>query len=1295
MTRTAIDIKRGAWTFVLALAVLVIVAPATALGAEPPRTLWEACGSGEGAGQCTLAGGVATNPVNGNVYVVDRQNYRIDEFNIWGSFLEAWGWGVADGGDELQTCGPVATPPVAGCRRGLPGPGAGQFTDGTKGIAVDSSGAIYVYTSQGCTGGEACDLEEPNRVQKFDSDGNFLLMFGGQVNRTKVEEREEQEANAEPVTITPQDENLCSLASHDVCGRGVAGGGDGQFGSGPLVPIEPEGSFIAAGPGDTIYVGGQERIEEFDSGGEFLKSLPIPGEGISALTVDPGGNLYVAFAKRYVHKNQHGDEETTWGRYESQEGVKKLDLAGNSLCTLKVQEPMALATDLAGNLYVADGVAPSYEYEQLPIRKFDSNCAEDPTFTFNVLPGSSSVSRESIGIATSSACGINGAALYYANSSFGGEFLRAYYPQPDATLCPPPSRPPTIATQYATVNAESALVRAKINPHFWPDTTYYVQYGMADCKQHPDACETTAHFPGTHLNAAGNFAVATAGVLLEGLQPDTTYYYRFVAKSGGGGPTFGVGEEEKGGSFTTYPSPGAAKTDCPNQTFRTGPSARLPDCRAYEMVSPVDKDGGDIITQPDGLNEPSALDQAAVSGERMTYSSYRAFGDAVGSPFTSQYLATRGSDGWSSTALSPPTEGERLLGPDDLLNGSYKAFDQELCNGWLLPALGPSLAADAVGGYANLYRRENCGPAAGSYEAMTRVAPTFESGSGEILPLAVEKFEPTVQGFSDGGSHIIFTAAGNLAGIAPCDEEVRTNSYGLCPSQLYDYHAGEVKSVCVLPNERPVEGFCSAGTAGRSGPHAPYRNDSVYHAISNDGSRIFWTVGAESGVGPGRLYVRRGGNETDLISSAPAQFWTASADGARAIYTVPYNGLQVITGEGDLWEWDVDQEARQRIAVEVAGVMGASEDARRIYFVSRGDLTGEEENHQGEKAQLGKPNLYLYRGGEAGGTTFIATLARSDVQNQTAFGAISTDPSSRTSYVSPNGEYAVFTSTAPLTGADNTDPSSQQPVTEVFFYEAGSGALRCVSCNPGGAVPQAARKLIYRGRDSEVWWAGEIPPWIDQLQPARVLSDDGSRLFFESTEPLVLADTNGKADVYEWQRGNSQRECEALGAELFLRREGGCISLISSGQNPADSQLIEASSSGRDIFFRTNASLLVQDPGQIDIYDAREGGGFPPPPAPRPACEGEACQSPPAPPNDPTPASSAFAGAGNVRDTGKATRKRAGCPKGKVRRKGKAKGKSGARSKSRCVKRRRHRVRKSHHRRAHHRPAKSGRGGAK
>jgi hypothetical protein len=153
---------------------------------------------------------------------------------------------------------------------------------------------------------------------------------------------------------------------------------------------------------------------------------------------------------------------------------------------------------------------------------------------------------------------------------------------------------------------------------------------------------------------------------------------------------------------------------------------------------------------------------------------------------------------------------------------------------------------------------------------------------------------------------------------------------------------------------------------------------------------------------------------------------------------------------------------------------------------------------------------------------------------------------------------------------------------------------------------------------------------MNQFQTPRNLSDDGNRLFFESFEALVPRDGNGKGDVYEWQRASGQGECDTKGAELFVPDAGGCLSLLSSGQSPSDSVFDDATPDGNDVFIKTDSSLLPQDPGLVDVYDVRVGGGLPVPDPVAVPCEGEACQIPAPPPEDPTPSSSVVEGAGNL-----------------------------------------------------------------
>ena len=102
---------RGLHEVALCMLVLasLFVAPASASAANP-ELLWRAPAdskSGSGAGQLDHPKGVAADPSSGHVFVAGGLNNRVDEYDSYGQFLEAWGWGVADGSAELQACGPA------------------------------------------------------------------------------------------------------------------------------------------------------------------------------------------------------------------------------------------------------------------------------------------------------------------------------------------------------------------------------------------------------------------------------------------------------------------------------------------------------------------------------------------------------------------------------------------------------------------------------------------------------------------------------------------------------------------------------------------------------------------------------------------------------------------------------------------------------------------------------------------------------------------------------------------------------------------------------------------------------------------------------------------------------------------------------------------------------------------------------------------------------------------------------------------------------------------------------------
>ncbi len=1200
-------------TTAIALGLLVLAAllhvPTAA--AEPPDFVLQMPEGqvtvGSGAGELSAPRGIAGDPDTGHVYISDVNNARISEYTAWGSFVKAWGWGVRDGAEELQTCGPAqpeVDPAPSLCQQGSEGAGRGQLAR-QEGIAVDPAGNVYV-------------LDRENlRVQKFGPGGEFVLMFGGEVNETKVNEG-----------APSAERNVCPIAPADVCQAGVPGEAPSHLADASI------GDYIDYSPvSNAIVVGDKDRIQIFNLDGTFKEEIPFEGElaafeglSVNGLDVDSTGNIYFSLTGR--------------------EDLYKLSAAGVPLAPGKPEgssfaavNPLAVAVDVDGGVYAIDdppiGGERVLKFDAAGVRLVPTQVEAEQKQFFPYVPFQGPILS---GLATNVCAGSeqpgNVYVSFYDFQFSQLSYVRAYGTGPVGCE-PPPLNPPQIVAQFATeVGRQEAVVKAQINPRFWQDATYYVEYGAGKCSE--GGCAGKQPLPPAQLTTnAISSPVTTGSVVLEGLQAGTTYHYRFVAESSGGGPT--VGEEA---SFRTPAAP-TPSPPCANDAFRTGPSAQLPDCRAYEMVSPLDKGNADVapwLARNNQLPHTAELAQASPSGDRFAYTSPTAFGDAEGAPFVIQYLADRMDGGWGSRSITPPRT-TPPFGVQPLLNSEFHGFSPDLCMAWMRHASLATLAEGAIEEYPNIYRRDNCSQSP-SFQAVTTMKPEATAVD--------DYFELRTQGFSDDGAHTIFTANGKLDPDAPLKAKLEL--------LLYEHTPEGLRFVCYLPNGNPSPQACAAGTGvGTNGGS----RSSAHNAISADGSRIFWS--AYTGLpGPGQIYVRIDGQTTFKVSgskaSDPAWYWTAADDGSKAIFEFAAGPLK-----DQLYELDVDKVlaeepgAARLIAKGVLGPLGASEDASRIYFASTEDRDGV------GPATAGARNLYFYEADEEGGEgtfRFVMALAEQDIGgSETAHAPIEEIPADRSARVSADGLHVVLSSSVSPTptGYDNLDARSGGADEEVYLYDAIEDKVTCVSCNPTGARPTG-----------EAGVAARIQGWEALLHAPHVLSEDGSRVFFESREGLVPHDTNAIWDVYQWEEEAKGSCTEAR--NTFSEVTQGCIDLISSGDSAAKSTFLDADPSGDNVFIGTQSSLLPQDYGLNDVYVARVDGGFPQPTRPA-GCEGEACQGPLAAPDDPTPASSSGEYAGNVTEPP--------CPKGRVLRRGRCaqprcprgERRAAHRGKSRCVKR--------------------------
>ncbi|HXS34727.1 MAG TPA: fibronectin type III domain-containing protein [Solirubrobacterales bacterium] len=797
---------------------------------------------------------------------------------------------------------------------------------------------------------------------------------------------------------------------------------------------------------------------------------------------------------------------------------------------------------------------------------------------------------------------------------------------------------------YATeVGTDAAQIHAEVNPLGIP-TTGYFQY-VDDATYQVGGFSNATRVPSASaFDFGAGETPLTRSARLDQLAPGTTYHYRLTAED----PLVGeVQGPER--TFSTFAALNSGEGGpCPNEGFRTGPAAFLADCRGYEMVSPLDKNNSDIEAPNEfSTHLPAALNQSSLSGERLTYSTSRGFGDAGSAPYSAQYLASRDSgSGWHTHSIVPPRGAPALPGGLQT-DTEFKSFSVDLCDAWLRTVADPVLAPGATAGFPNLYRRHDGECGSPGFEALTNAAPPHETRASTYPGLHYSSLE--LQGVSNDGSKAIYGVFENLTEDAPVqsqtcvnDLEFQSGSTGLeCSYRLYAYDASDqsLHYVCVLPGGAPSAQPCSAGTASEPGGRA--RLNRTENAISDDGTRVFWSASTSTGMGPGKLYVRENPTAEQseieagqcaevakactiavskaaeaLSGSNSSQYWTAAGDGSKAIFTT---GSSLGGGE-DLYSFDVDARTTQLIAHQVRGVMGAGGDASYVYFVSSEALD--------EGATAGKLNLYV---AHAGASTYIATLVPGDSSSAHFFSPFEHEPRRLISRVSPDGRHVAFSSLGSLTGYDNADANNGQATAEVYLYDAaaneGAGSLVCASCNPSGGRP-VGREVIFGPEKTGYWAAAKIPVWQNSLYAGRQLSDDGIRLYFTSTDALSARDTNGVQDVYQWEAPGSGSCTEAGPAYSVVNR--GCVSLISSGKSIDSSEFVEVDPSGRNVFFITLSSLVPQDYGLGDIYDARVDGGFPPPQLPAATCEGEACQGPLSPPNDPTPGSSSFEGAGNV-----------------------------------------------------------------
>jgi hypothetical protein len=711
-------------------------------------------------------------------------------------------------------------------------------------------------------------------------------------------------------------------------------------------------------------------------------------------------------------------------------------------------------------------------------------------------------------------------------------------------------------------------------------------------------------------------------------------------------------------ALTTAAAPVIASETCPNEAVRaesrvnptTGQpySMGLPECRAYEMVSPPEKGESDIIAN-------RALPVAA-DGDAVQFLSQNAFGDAenaIAGAFEEphdQYVARRGSAGWMTSSANPP----RSLVAKPGIGRSASPGDFNT-----VASCGLTVVNNATAGSSAVCAlRETNGPWIST--------PIYPNLTGQIYGDVTGNDGISFEGSSSDLSHLLFAADEPGGAFLPAAKAAEADG----GASIYDV-TGLGKGTPELslvnvdnggeeigPEHSTVLGGMILNGSCNTGPSNSVQQ---YQAVSASGSTIYFTAcpGGEGNVDT--VYARINATSTVAVSNpspsqcttcdptpSPAVFVGASADGSKAFFLT---SQQLVNGDtdhtADLYEHDFNNppgnnevqlsaggagDLAPGSGAEVQGVVATSADGSHVYFVAKGVLTTVPDlslpsGHQ--VAEAGADNLYA-ADTVSGQTSFVAALCSNKEEsgslkdsqcsatlNGATFegtndGALwNSTVLERQTRTTPDGRYLLFTTYAKLA------PGDAGTAQDVYRYDFQTGELtwvsHCAPDDPGcpAGTTNDINATIIDSPDEQ----GE-GAYANVNDKGRAMSEDGSTIVFSTPERLQANATNTGNNVYEWHEG--------------------VVSMISGGQDAvagarAGTTAVGMSASGSDIFFLTRTPLVGQDTDQfIDVYDARIGGGFPVP-TPEPSCSGEACQGSASPgPALGASGTSSFTGGGNL-----------------------------------------------------------------
>jgi hypothetical protein len=1163
-------------------------------------------GGGTGNGELLEPGQADVNDQSGDLYVADMGNNRVQRFT------------------ETSTAASYAS------QVAITAP---------SGLAVDQSdGSVYVsnatgitklnadltsasgWSDPGVTGALAVDPtngdllvadQSANLIRRFESDGTAAGAFAAE---RPLDLAVDAAGKVYAITSTGDILASCGGASSEVKKFSAAGSPEATTAGAGLdtpgaIAIDPDDGTILIAARQNEYwceQGHSPEIAIFDSSGAAIQSFELPANTqysiVPALAVRGEGSIRAYAISRYPHEPSYGLIKgfAFEDRIAPTLTIDSID-SGSITSSQATLEGTVNPNGTSTNWHFEYRIVGTSNWSSTETKSAGSGeSPEDVEADISALQPNKEyearlLATNSVGTTTSS----------LPNPTFTTDGAA-----PSVTTLEALPIRPTEATINGTVNANNS------------PTEYWFEWGTSDCSS--SSCTSVP--VSQDASAGSDFATHLLFKVITGLSPQTTYHYRLVARNASG---VVAGDDA---SFTTP----AASSACANAN-NLG-AAQLPDCRAWEMVSPPDKNGANVMAD-------TGRTRAAPDGNAIGFSSLAGFSGTEGFNVAGEYISRRtgapGTNGWSTHSIEPPQAS--IPGGFFVFGGLEPFFEGEFSPDFtrgLFAAFSPVATPDGphplVDQTHNLYLRTDLStPGAGSYQLISD-CPSCTSP----LPFDLEK--PRILGSNTGdGTHealtnVIFSTERKLTADAPGggsklyeytevpSEEVQTVSVDASAGQFvltfkgqssgdiaFDADATSVQSALNSLSSIAPGSVAVTGGPGDAGATSPYviAFSSGTGIAGTDVPQIEVTPGTTplSGGGESASAATRlqGGQHTRLASripsgeakecddlAAPACAGSTAINpeelGISARRRISNDGTRTFFQAGSPQGVYMREDGLRTVKLNASEKASPDEpqsakfhiaatDGSRIFFTTGESLVDTDTNSEAD--------LYMYD----------ASKPASAADNLTLISAGSGGSGAVVEVMgaSADGHYVYFTSNTQLIAGEDSEPGGSVPLEKgIFLWHDGSlSYIGSINSGSGfGAGPEAptgysrvtpdGRHLIFITSvlDGLVGHGG-FEGYDNVCGPPNpnnpTVLDLCQQIFVYSAESDTLRCASCSPDG-KWS-GKSDSGLEMAG---FAARElGGGTTTSTHLSHPL-------TDNGRYLFFNTGERLVPEDTnGKVDVYE--------------------------------------------------------------------------------------------------------------